>query len=242
MANLGYIHSIESMGLVDGPGIRTVVFMQGCSLRCKYCHNPDTWNDKSNLTLSASELLNKVLRYKEYYGENGGVTLSGGEPLLQIDFAIEFFTLCKSAGIKTCIDTAGVSDFSKSDYLQKLDKLFSVTDLVIIDIKHYLPEKYLALTGKPIDSFNAFLTAVQTKGVPLWLRHVVVPNLTDGASHIKGLKKYISTIKNVENIELLPYHTLGVHKYKRMNISYALEGTVPPSAEEMLIYDKIIKE
>lgn len=240
---LGRIHSIESMGLVDGPGIRSVVFFQGCLLRCKYCHNPDTWKESENkLSLSPQELVDKLVRFKQYYGKDGGVTFSGGEPLLQIDFVIEAFKLLKQHGIHTCLDTSGVGFHTSPDYVVKLNKLFEVTDLVLLDVKHYEKDCYKEITGKDIDAFIVFLDALQKTDVPLWIRHVVVPNLTNGINHIKKLSEYVKKLKNVQKIELLPYHVLGVDKYKKLGITYHLDGFLPPSKEEMEEYQKCINE
>lgn len=220
--SIGYIHSIESMGLVDGPGVRTVVFMQGCSLRCSYCHNPDTWaiTCKRAETFSPSALVDKLMRFKPYYGKNGGVTFSGGEPLLQDKFLEEVLPLCKNVGISTCLDTAG---YGNGNY----DKILEFTDLILFDIKHYLPEAYKELTGQDIEKSLEFLKVAEKKGIPLWIRHVVLPGITDSDEHLEGLFEYIKTIKNVKRIELLPYHTLGVNKYKELNITYKLDGVKP---------------
>ena len=200
----GRIHSIESMGLVDGPGVRSVVFFQGCRLRCQYCHNPDTWSftGKDAQHISAEALVKKLSRFKPYYGDRGGVTFSGGEPLLQKDFLLEALIRCKQAGIHTCLDTAGCGD---GDY----GEILRYTDLVLMDIKHYTEEGYRKVTGMD----------------------VVVPGLTDGEAHLEGLKTYIQSLKNVERVELLPYHVLGVHKYKALGIPYPLEGVEPMNPE-----------
>lgn len=167
----GYIHSIESMGLVDGPGIRTVVFFQGCRLRCRYCHNPDTWAMRSGKEqiFTPEQLVNKLLRFKPYFGDNGGVTFSGGEPLLQKDFLCEVLLLCKHAGIHTCIDTAGCG-------CGGYEEILAHTDLVLLDIKHFSLDGYHSITGQSPQEFLQFLSAVQKAGTPLWIRHVVVPD------------------------------------------------------------------
>ena len=178
---MGRIHSWESMGLVDGPGIRTVIFLQGCRLRCRYCHNPDTWELCGGGTLeSPEETVNRLMRFKPYYGADGGVTFSGGEPLLQKEFLTEVLALCKSRGIHTCLDTAGVGCGGYGEILKN-------TDLVLLDVKHYTPEGYQAVTSRSMDAYEEFLDAVQSMEVPLWLRHVVVPGLTDGEDHLAGL-------------------------------------------------------
>lgn len=221
---MGRIHSWESMGLVDGPGIRTVIFLQGCRLRCRYCHNPDTWELCGGGTLeSPEETVNRLMRFKPYYGADGGVTFSGGEPLLQKEFLTEALALCKSRGIHTCLDTAGVGCGGYGEILKN-------TDLVLLDVKHYTPEGYQAVTSRSMDAYEEFLDAVQSMEVPLWLRHVVVPGLTDGEDHLAGLAEYVKGIRNVKRVELLPYHVLGVPKYHAMGIPYPLEGIPPMDA------------
>ncbi len=218
MEIIGNINSEESMGLVDGPGIRYVVFLQGCQLRCKYCHNPETWDINKKCTqITADKLIKKISRFKSYFGNNGGVTFSGGEPLLQPDFLKECLKLCKEKSINTALDTAGVGF---GDY----DEILSLVDLVILDIKAVTPDDYKALTGKPITFFKKFLSDCQRLNKRLWLRQVIVPGLNDTEKNILELKNFISKIKNVEKVELLPYKTIGVHKYKDLGIKYRLEG------------------
>ncbi len=215
----GHIHSIESMGLVDGPGIRTVVFLQGCHLRCQYCHNPDTWSKQNPnaIELSPEALLQKLSRFRNYYGNHGGVTFSGGEPLLQPQFLQEALALCKKAGIHTCLDTAGCG---LGDY----ENILKNTDLILMDIKHYTAEGYQKVTGHSPDAFLQFLDTAVHMDVPMWIRHVVVPGLTDGEEHLAGLEEYLRTIRNIQRIDLLPYHTMGIHKYTALDIPYPLEG------------------
>lgn len=225
----GRIHSMESMGLVDGPGIRTVVFLQGCALRCQYCHNPDTWAAESAACqqMTAEELVRRLCRFRPYYGSEGGVTFSGGEPLLQREFLLEALPACQKAGIHTCLDTAGCGVGSYEEILLN-------TDLVLLDIKHETPEGFQAVTGRSPDEFHKFLDSLQRMGTPIWLRHVVVPGLTDDVEHLEGLRRFAAGIQNVQRIELLPYHTLGVHKYQILGLPYPLEG-VPPMEPEKLI-------
>ncbi|AQM59211.1 pyruvate formate-lyase-activating protein [Clostridium baratii] len=233
---IGKIHSIETMGLVDGPGIRVVVFLQGCSLRCKYCHNPDTWEYGCGEEYTPSRLVNKIKRYKPYFKtSNGGVTFSGGEPLRQPEFLIEVLKLCKKEGIHTCIDTSG---FGVGMY----DEILKYTDLVLFDIKDLTREGYKNVTLMNIDESLKFLEAVQNSGTKMWIRHVVVPGLTDGEEHIRELKKFIKTLKNVEKVELLPYHLLGVNKYENMGLSYPLEGTPQMNKEVIKRYYEILDE
>lgn len=225
----GRIHSVESMGLVDGPGVRTVVFMQGCNLRCRYCHNPDTWNYNGGMEVESSDLVSKIERFKPYFGKEGGVTFSGGEPLMQPEFLVESLGLCHKADIHTCIDTAGQygSDITSAKIESVLDK----TDLILFDIKHIDRENYLQLTGGRIEIAEDFLKRAVRKNIPLWLRHVVVPGLNDSNEHIQKLKEYIDKIPGVVKIQLLPYHKAGEHKYKEMGIKYSLYD-VPAMRED----------
>ena len=221
----GRIHSIETMGLVDGPGIRFVAFMQGCAIRCAYCHNPDTWAMNGGDEYTPSELVAKIRRYKTYFqASGGGVTFSGGDPLLQPEFLIETLNLCKQEGIHTTFDTAGVG---LGDY----DEILKYTDLVLFDIKHIDREKYKDLVGRDMDESIKFLEACQKHGTKLWVRHVVVPGITDSREHLKKVKEFIDTLENVEKIELLPYHVLGVNKYQTMGMKYKLEGVEPMDKE-----------
>lgn len=221
------IHSIETMGLVDGPGVRVVVFMQGCKLRCAYCHNPDTWGLKGGQEISAEELLNKIKRYKPYFkASGGGITLSGGDPLLQPEFVSELFKMCKEEGIHIALDTAG---YGFGEY----DEILKYTDLALLDIKHIDEIEHKKLTGKGRNGFLEFLDAVKRNRTKLWIRHVVVPGITDSDEHIRTVAEYINTIPNVEKVELLPYHTYGEDKYKALNLPYRLEGTPPLSSDRL---------
>lgn len=229
----GKIHSIETMGLVDGPGIRFVVFMQGCAIRCAYCHNPDTWAMNGGEEYTPSELVTKIKRYKTYFdASGGGVTFSGGDPLLQPEFLIETLKLCKQEGIHTTLDTAGVG-------FGAYEEILKYTDLVLFDIKHIDREKYKELVGKDIDESMKFLDACQKKGIKLWMRHVVVPGITDSKEHLLEIKKFIDTLENVEKVELLPYHVLGVNKYQTMGMKYKLEGLEPMDKD---LLEKMKKE
>jgi len=218
----GKIHSIESMGLVDGPGIRVVVFFQGCKLRCAYCHNPDTWQLSGGIEMTPEELIQKIVRFKPYFNRSGGgVTFSGGDPLLQPEFLLECLKLCKQNGIHTALDTAG---FGNGDYTQ----ILRYTDLVLLDIKHTTGQGYVSLTGRDSTDVNVFLEALRQSKSRVWVRHVVVPGLTDSTEHITKLAKIISEeVPNVDKVELLPYHVLGVSKYEALSIPYKLKGVEP---------------
>ena len=222
---LGLIHSYESFGTVDGPGIRFVVFLQGCPMRCKYCHNPDTWNLSGGTQTDAADVVKEALKYKNYFGEKGGVTVSGGEPLLQLDFLIELLTMLKQRGVHTCVDTSG-SCFDPSD--ARYDRLLEVTDLFLLDIKHSDPEGHLVLTGRSQDRPLAFARYLCEHKKPMWVRHVLVPGITDDDTQLKNLRAILDTLDNVQKVEVLPYHTLGVNKYHSLGIPYPLEGTQPP--------------
>ena len=223
----GYINSIETMGLVDGPGIRFVVFLQGCELRCLYCHNVETWDKLTkSFKITPKTLLKKILKYKNYYGAEGGVTFSGGEPLLQPKFLLECLKLCKQNNINTALDTAGVG-------VGYYDEILKYVDLVILDIKATEEQLYKKITGKSMKKFNDFLSAVQKNNNDLWLRQVIVPNLNDSKENVIKLKEYAKKIKNVKKIELLPYKTKEVYKYKILNIPYRLEGVQEMSEQKI---------
>lgn len=215
----GRIHSIESMGLVDGPGIRTVVFFQGCNLRCAYCHNPDTWCHSGGEEMTSEELLKKIIRFKPYFlRSGGGVTFSGGDPLMQPEFLLECLKLCKKNNIHTTIDTSG---FGKGVYRE----ILKYTDLILLDIKHFNDAGYKDLTGRDTKDLSLFLEAIRSSKTPVWIRHVVVPGITDSNDKILKIGNFINqNVSNVQKVELLPYHTLGLHKYEKMNIPYKLKG------------------
>lgn len=234
----GFIHSFESFGTVDGPGIRFVVFMQGCPLRCLYCHNPDTWQFGVGQSYSAQEVADNALRYKNYYKGGGGVTVSGGEPLAQIGFVTELFTILKKNGIHTAVDTSGVT-FNANDK-DKLDKLLSVTDLVLLDLKHIDGEAHKKLTAHGVENVLEFARYLSSIGKPVWIRHVLVPGITDDDGQLERLAEFISTLKNVEKVEVLPYHTMGEAKYDNLGWNYPLKGVEPPSEERILNARKIL--
>lgn len=220
----GYINSIETMGLVDGPGIRFVVFMQGCGLRCLYCHNPETWKKESELKLTANELVKRILRYKNYFGEEGGVTFSGGEPLFQPEFLVEALKLCKQCNIHTCLDTAG---FGFGNY----EEILKYTDLVIMDIKALEAEPYKYLTGQDIEKSLKFLNICQKMNKKMWIRQVIIPGINDTEEYVLKLKEFVSKLKNIEKVEFLPYETLGIPKYEKLKIPYRLKNVGPMNKE-----------
>ncbi len=212
---VGHIDSIETLGLVDGPGIRVVVFLQGCPLRCLFCHNPETWTLNDKFLITPDELVRHIYKYRNYFGIDGGVTFSGGEPLLQHDFLLECLKLCKKMGINTCLDTSG----SCRGY----EDILKYVDLVIWDVKALENDAYHRMTGQDISVSLDFLKYCQETGVRMWIRQVVVPGINDNVSYINKLKEFIRPLKNIEKVELLPYHLLGVSKYKQLGIPYKLE-------------------
>ncbi len=221
---IGNIHSVESFGTVDGPGIRLVVFMQGCPMRCLYCHNPDTWKIGSGKPVTADEILKKYDSVKAFL-KNGGITVTGGEPLLQIDFVTELFEKAKKKGIHTCIDTSGIT-FDPGD-TKKLDILMQVTDLIMLDIKHIDDTEHKKLTGHSNENILKFAKYTGSKGVDLWIRHVVVPGITDNEKYLYRLGEFIGTLNNVKALDVLPYHDMGKAKYKTLGIEYPLGDTKP---------------
>ena len=227
----GRVHSLESFGSVDGPGVRFVVFMQGCHMRCKYCHNPETWAFSGGEEYSPKELYEKVKKFKGYWGADGGVTVSGGEPLLQIDFLTEFFALLKKDNIHTAIDTAGQPFSLGSEYLKKFDKLLEYTDLVLLDIKHISAEEHKKLTGFANDNILQMAKYLSDKNVPMWIRHVLVPGITDAEDSLLAVREFVDTLKTVEKVEVLPYHALGMAKWEKLGVDYPLKETKSPTPE-----------
>lgn len=235
----GYVHSLESFGLVDGPGVRFVVFLQGCAMRCKFCHNPETWKS-SGEEWTAEKLYERVYRYHKYWKNNGGITVSGGEPLLQMEFVTELFKLAKKDGVHTAIDTAGQPFSDDPQWLESFKELMSVTDLVILDLKEMDAEKHKSLTG--FDNSNILKMAqwLSDNGHSMWIRHVLVPNLTDDADGLQKMHAFISSLKTVERVEILPYHTLGIMKWNSLGIKYPLENTPVPTKEQIETAEKIL--
>lgn len=220
----GYIHSIESFGTVDGPGLRFVVFFQGCPMRCRYCHNPDTWQPNTGNQMTVDEIMARFMRNKNFY-LSGGITVTGGEPLLQIDFLTQLFIRCKREGVHTCIDTSGITyNRANADYMQKLDRLMQYTDLVMLDIKHIDDEKHRSLTGHSNKNILDFVKYLDSKKIPVWVRHVVVPTVADDPVYWDKLGRFMATVSNIKALDVLPYHTMGVKKYEELGIGYPLQG------------------
>lgn len=237
---MGRIHSVESFGSADGPGIRYIVFLQGCNMRCKYCHNPDTWKFEGGQLLSAQEVLQKAIRYKAYWKNNGGITVSGGEALLQIDFVLELFKLAKEKGISICLDTSGSAFTRQGSFYAKFEELMKVTDVFLLDIKHIDDEKHRELTGRTNENILDMAKCLSEHGKKIWIRHVLVPQITDDDEYLKQLRAFIDTLKTVERVEVLPYHTLGVFKWENLNIPYELKDIEPPTTERIENAKKIL--
>lgn len=226
--NKGRIHSLETFGTVDGPGIRFVTFLQGCPMRCQFCHNPDTWDLLSPVQyeMTAPELLEETLRYRNFI-KTGGVTCTGGEPLMQGSFVAEYFRLCQEEGIHTALDTSGVLPISAPHVADVLEH----TDLVLLDIKTTDDQLHPRLTGHTRQHNHQFMQHLQTIGKPTWVRHVVTPGLNDDDSHLHAVAEYVAGYSVVERVEILPYHTLGKAKYDKLGLPYPLEGVPNLSAE-----------
>ena len=237
----GNIHSLETFGSVDGPGVRFLIFVQGCGLRCRYCHNADTWRKNAGTNMTADELLDKAGRYRSYWGSDGGITVSGGEPLLQIDFLLDLFTKAKQRGINTCIDTAGQPFTREEPFFSKFRALAELTDLFIVDIKHIDNEQHKSLTGRGNENILDMLRFLNELKKPVWIRHVLVPDITDNDGYLRRTRAFIETLDNVEKIEVLPYHSMGAYKWKELGIPYTLDNTQPPSAERVKNSEKILR-
>lgn len=224
----GKIHSIQTLGTVDGPGIRFVLFLQGCPLRCLYCHNPDALDLNSYaFTKTSNELLEEYEKNKEFC--KGGITVTGGEPLMQIDFLIDFFKKAKKKNIHTCIDTSGAT-FSRNN-LDKFDELLKYTDIVILDIKHIDNDEHIKLTGSSNTNILDFALYLSEKNIPLWIRHVAVPGITYNEDYLIKLGEFLAKLKSLKSLDVLPYHTMGVSKYKEMGLEYKLKN-VPALPKE----------
>ena len=228
----GFIHSTESFGTVDGPGVRFVIFLQGCPMRCKYCHNPDTWKMNTGTVRSAQSLIQDYERNKAFYAR-GGITVTGGEALMQIDFLLELFALAKEKGIHTCLDTSGITyKPGASSYNEKLDRLMDLTDLVLLDIKHIDADAHKDLTGHDNAGILVFAKYLAEKQVPVWVRHVVVPGITDEPGALARLGAFLASLPNVKALDVLPYHVMGVSKYAELGIDYPLQGVPAATVQQ----------
>lgn len=233
----GNIHSIETCGTVDGPGIRFVIFMQGCPLRCQYCHNPDTWQTDTNKLMTVDEIMQKYDGVKEFV-QSGGITVTGGEPLLQIDFVTELFKVAKNHGIHTALDTSGIT--FNPENTENINKLLKYTDLVLLDIKHIDDEEHKKLTGASNKNILAFAQYLSEKQIPVWIRHVVVKDITLNEKYLKELGKFLATLNNIKALDVLPYHNMAIPKYESLGINYPLKNTPPTSKEEAINARNII--
>ena len=229
------VHSVESFGTVDGPGIRFVLFLQGCHLECKYCHNRDTWDINGGEYKSLDDIFEKIIRYKNYICPNGGVTVTGGEPLLQVKFLIELFTKLKEQHIHTCIDTSGMVGLTED-----IKKVLSLTDLVLLDIKHINENKCKDLVGRSNKLELNFASYLSDNGIPMWIRQVLIPGYTDDENDLLKLKNFISSLETVAKVELLPYHDMGKYKWKKLGLKYDLDGVRPANNDDIRKAKKIL--
>lgn len=228
-----FLHSTESFGSVDGPGIRFLIFLQGCHMRCQFCHNPDTWRLHGGSRVTADALLDQAERFRAYWGDEGGITVSGGEALLQLDFLLELFTKAHERGINTCLDTSAQPFTREGEWFQKFEALMKVTDTVLLDIKEIDDAKHRKLTGWTNKNILDCARYLSDTGIPVWIRHVLVPGITDDDEDLQKLAAFIHTLHNIKKVEVLPYHTLGVYKYKELGIDYPLKDVNPPTAERI---------
>ena len=237
----GFIHSTESFGSVDGPGVRFVIFVAGCPMRCQFCHNPDTWDMGAGERKSADDLIRQALRYQAYWKDGGGITVSGGEPLLQMDFMIELFRKAKEHGIHTVIDTSGAPFTREEPFFGKFMELMEDTDLLLLDIKHIDREQHRLLTGRTNENILDMARCLSEIGKPVWIRHVLVPERTDDDGYLKKLYEFIKTLNNVQKVEILPYHTFGEYKWRELGYDCPLEGIEPPSKERVENAERILR-
>ncbi len=240
MTHTAYVHSTESFGSVDGPGIRFIIFLQGCAMRCQFCHNPDSWAIGTGREMTAEQLLQQAERYRSYWGAEGGITVSGGEALLQIDFLVELFTLAHERGIHTCLDTSAHPFTRKGAWFEKFERLMRVTDIILLDIKHIDDDAHRTLTGHSNERILDCARYLSDIRKPVWIRHVLIPGITDDDEQLQRLADFIRTLHNVERVEVLPYHTLGTFKYEKLNIAYPLAGVLPPTAERVANAERIL--
>ncbi|WP_455714374.1 pyruvate formate-lyase-activating protein [Anaerosporobacter sp.] len=237
----GLIHSVESFGSVDGPGVRYIYFLSGCHMRCKYCHNPDTWDASAGVSMTASEAFEKAYKYRAYWKENGGISVSGGEALLQIDFVIELFKIAKKNGVNTVLDTSGNSFTRKEPFFSKFNELMKYTDLFLVDIKQIDDQKHKELTGWSNANILDMVKYLSDEGKDMWIRHVLVPGITDSEEDLKGLGEFVKTLKTVKRFEILPYHTLGIFKWEQLGKEYPLADVKTPTKESIEKANEILE-
>ncbi|MCR5786376.1 MAG: pyruvate formate lyase-activating protein [Acholeplasmatales bacterium] len=239
---VGKIHSFESFGTVDGPGVRFVTFFKGCPLRCKYCHNPDTWSQEGAEEYTVDQIFNQAIRYKNYWGKDGGITITGGEPLAQMDFAIELLKKFHEAGVHTAVDTSGyIFNPEDPESVAKHEELIKYADLFLLDIKQIYSDAHKELTGVPNEHTLAFAKWLSDHDKHMWIRHVLVPGITTDEKELRDLKAFLDTLKTVDKVEVLPYHTLGKVKYEKLGIKYRLEGVEPPTKEQVQLAKDILR-
>ncbi len=233
MSTKGIIHSLESFGAADGPGVRFVIFLKGCNMRCRYCHNPDSWSKENGEEMSVDELMKKIMRYKSYWGADGGITVSGGEPLLQIEFVTELFKAAHAEGINTALDTSG-NPFTKNEpFFTQFNNLMEFTDLVLLDIKEINSKRHIELTTQKNDNILEMAQYLSQINKPVWIRHVLVPQYSDFDEDLSELGEFISNLSNVKRVEVLPYHTLGTFKWEKLGMKYTLDGISPPDQQRI---------
>ena len=240
--NMLQVHSIESFGSVDGPGIRFVIFLKGCAMRCQYCHNPDTWSRAGGQLRSVDDVLAQAQRYRSYWGENGGITVSGGEALLQIKPLTELFRKAKTLEINTCLDTSAQPFSRDSSSFAAFEELMKYTDLILLDIKHIDNDVHKQLTGWGNENILDCARYLSDIGKPVWIRHVLVPGINDDDASLHKLRAFIDTLSNVERVDVLPYHSLGVYKWEQLGIPYALTDVKSPTEESILHARKVLTE
>lgn len=231
--SIGYIHSLESFGSVDGPGVRYIIFTTGCPMRCQFCHNPDTWKMEKGTPYETDELIEKALKYRSYWGKDGGITVSGGEPLMQMKFVTELFQKAKKEGIHTTLDTSGCLFTKEEPFFSDFKKLMEYTDLVMLDIKQIDEQEHKILTGFSNENILEMATYLSETGKEMWIRHVLVPGGSDQDVYLKRLRAFIDTLQTVSRVDVLPYHTLGTFKWKELGLEYPLEGVKSPTQERV---------
>ncbi len=237
---IGYINSTESFGSVDGPGVRFIFFLQGCPMRCKYCHNPETWKTSGGKEITPQKAFEQAYRYRNYWKGGGGITVSGGEAMLQVEFVTELFKIAKEHGVHTTLDTSGAPFTTEEPFFSKFVEMIKYTDLVMLDIKEIDDRKHRSMTGHTNQNILELAKWLSDNGKAMWIRYVLVPTLTDDEDDIKGLSDFISTLKTVDRVEVLPYHALGVPKYEKMGISYSLKDISAPTKEQVQKAEQIL--